>query len=319
MKNHTTAASLLTAVAVTSAALCGQARAHGPVVVLTKDASGTIVTNQLDVTPMSDSASTADYPVGTPSRTFPSNYNASDFASFSTSAYVANTPTNLGAIPMTLVTSGSYPSNTGYYGQLEATDAEGNATLNTGPGYAYGNGGFANGTLFQIVFAGALQYWNGSTFTATPDGEQLQAIRSTNAGAVYANTLTSNGVQGGTGLQVSVSASQNAGSHSQLSYRLMDASGDSTDTAGIDNGLYLASFEVETASTSGTQYGTSLPYYMLFDMNDTSGSRSGMPAVTSAQITAANNYINSTLVPEPASLSLIAASGLLLGRRRRNA
>ena len=288
------------------------ASAHGPTVVLT-DVGGQIVTNQLDVTPQADAASSADYPVGAPARVFPADYDPANLATFATGSYAANTPQNMQAIPMTYVNvANDTTKDSGYYGQLEATDAVGNNTLETGPGYAYGNGGFAAGAVFQITFARPLQYWTGSAFGNTPDGEQLQAIRgsSITPGTGFANTLTSSGVQGGTGLQVSVTASQNAGSHSQLMYRLTDAAGDSTDVAGIADGLYLASFDVGTASTSSVQLTGSLPYYFLFEKDVNND-------VTAAQVTAAVNSLT-TGVPEPTGTALLALGlGIVAGRRVR--
>ncbi len=287
------------------------AMAHGPVIVLT-NVGGVITTNQIDLTPQSDSASTSDYPVGSAARVFPSQYNAGNLTSFLSGAYATNAPSSLLAIPMVpeTVSNDATVKNSGFYGQLEITDGEGNNTLNTGPGYAYGNGGFAAGTVLRVTFASALQYWNGASFGATPNGELLQAIRgsSITAGTGFANTLRSDGVQAGLGLTVSVSSSQNAGSHSQLMYRLMDSLGDSTDTANIADGIYLASFQL---STDNGSLGSSLPYYFLFDKNASGG-------VTQSELLAANAFVSANLVPEPGVAMLgLPLAGVLLGRRRK--
>jgi hypothetical protein len=321
MKNATVIRRSALALALASGLGSASAGAHGPTIVLT-NVNGQIVTNQLDVTPQNDSTIASDYPVGAPARVFPSQYNVANYNSFTASANAANQPSlaAMQAIPMTWVSvSGDTTGNAGYYGQLEVTDAIGNNTLNTGPGYAYGNGGFAAGTIFQITYGSTLKYWNGSSFGVTPDGEQLQAIRgsSITPGTGFANTLTSNGVSGGTGLQVSVSTSQNGGSHSQLMYRLEDSLGNSVEsgetqpsTSQIADGLYLATFDIGTATTSADQLISSQPYYFLFDLNRNND-------VTQAQVNAAVANLNSS-VPEPTSLGLLAIAGVaLLGRRRR--
>src|SRR6185437_5259304 len=87
----------LRSVIIVSGVGSAAAWAHGPVIVLTRDGNNQIVTHQMDVTPQNDAANSSDYPVGAAAQSFPSGYNASNLATFDSSAFSADKPQNLQA------------------------------------------------------------------------------------------------------------------------------------------------------------------------------------------------------------------------------
>ncbi len=347
MKNAVLIRNMALSAAVLSVLPSVPAFAHGPNVVL-QDLNGQIVTNQLDVTPQNDSTNSKDYPIGAPGRVFPSDYDVANYNTFPTSAHAANQPTDMDVIPMQWQTYTSATNdstgNSGFYGQLELTDANGTSTLHTGPGYAYGNGGFnttigssVTGAILRINFDGPLQYWNTSSnsFTAAPDGEQLQAIQGTSftagtnvsGNSIVTNSSTTTAATYGTGLTLNTS-NANPSTHTQFEYRLLESNGSSVDNPGlasnevqptsseIADGIYLATFQVTTDVTSPDQLAPSLPYYMLFEL-DRAGYAATPTATEIAAVAAADSIAQST-VPEPTSLGLLALGGVtLLGRRKR--
>ena len=346
MSTRILSTNILRTAALTAILLTNRALAHGPVIPVNigidpLTGQQQLVTNQIDFSPIMQTSKTNGgsnaYIIGTPARSFPSSYYLPAYNYISATTYPDGSgpktaytpPADTTAIPMVLFTAASGDTtNTGWYGQLEATDGNGTSTPQTGPGFTSGFVG-AN-TIMRLTFANTLLYWNGAAFTSTPNGELLQAIASSKAGtSTYANTLTSptasqlgggsTGTQLGNGVTIVSSAAPGAGDHTQLTYRLMDSAGVSTDASNdLTPGLYLATFQIGTDTTSlnanhapsPNQYETSLPFYYLYDFNPNND-----PSIT-AQEAAAASYINTVLVPEPSCIALAMGSLALLGRRR---
>ena len=214
-----------------------------------------------------------------------------DTANYSDSNPVQNSY----VVPMVQRTLGD--ANDGWYAQFNSTNTE---AVFLGPGIKYGNGGFNGGVTITDTIIDGLKLWNGSSFI-DPGTEQVQGLR----GTISVPTATLATVDSGMGGSFSLvtPAAVTATAHSQVYWRLL---GDgSTSNSASDDGVYLLKLQLTT-----TQAGVAAsdPYYLLLSKN-----------ASSADQTAAQSYVNSTLVPEPASLAAAAvASAGLLARRRRD-
>jgi hypothetical protein len=291
--------------------------AHGPLIPISL-VNGKIVTNQFDFTPVKNSSNVDSYPVGAEARVFPSQFNtATVFDNTATGG--GKSPANAYVVPLLLNSAGG---NTGYYGELETKDGNGSATLHTGPGLAFSEGGFAATTKFLPVFTDVALHWNGSSFQATPYGERIRITSSSVSTSSFSYTYSSplgtpgspsNGgdIVGTATGPVTSAAGTAPGNHKQYAWSLVDALGASNGSS-IADGIYLASLKltaIDPNLTGGSLPGDSLPYYILFEKN-----ASG--AIKLADEQAAAAYVATVVVPEP-GIMLSGIVPLMTLRRRR--
>ena len=155
----------------------------------------------------------------------------------------------------------------------------------------------------------------GGGFTAT-GGELIQGLRGNFSPAGFANGLTSDGVQGGTGLLTGAVGTGNVDNHSQLRWRLLGATRSPVPSAGnvIDDGLYLAVLKVSAYADASatTPYAASLPYALLFEKN-------AGGTVTTADEANARAVVAANVVPEPTGLIGLVGGVYAVTRRRRTA
>jgi len=155
------------------------------------------------------------------------------------------------------------------------------------PGFeAAGGHQIPDETMFGFNILDAVKVWNGSAFV-DPGTEKFNISRTldVNTGA---------GFVGG----FNFFTQSDVGSHAHLTYSLL---GNGSALGGGDNGVYALKLELTSGGLDD-----SLPFYLLLSKN-----------ASSEDATAAFNYA-STLVPEPTSMALIAAGGVLaLSVRRR--
>ncbi|MDB5328185.1 MAG: hypothetical protein JWM57_3754 [Phycisphaerales bacterium] len=187
-------------------------------------------------------------------------------------------------------------ANDGWYAQFNSTNSE---AAYLGPGIKYGSAGFNSGVTITETIADGLKLWDGTSFT-DPGNEQVQGLR----GSIGAPSATLASMDGGVGGSFSLTtpATITATSHSQVYWRLL---GDGlTSASASDDGVYLLTLKL---TTSQAGVAASAPYYLLLSKN----------ASAEAQA-AGQNFVNTTLVPEPAFAGVAAMlSTGLLGRRRR--
>jgi hypothetical protein len=183
-----------------------------------------------------------------------------------------------------------------------------------GPGIAYGYGWtfdplfmtFPAGSNFRITFTDGLKRWNGSSFV-DPGPEQIQMHR-VSANIIVASAITSDtGPFAGMDLPV-IQAPGSAtalDAHNSIRYRLLGTGGTSTEPT--QDGIYLVSMQISSTAAGVTP---SDPYSFILHKNVP---LDDVLAVVSA------TFPNPTLVqvvPEPASLLVFVAGGLLVLRRR---
>jgi hypothetical protein len=231
-------------------------------------------------------------------------------------------------------------NNNGWYGQpdLNTLESQGSTesqvitggTAFTGPGIAWGADG--NGltvptggsiTLTESL-AAPLQVWNGTTFVNSTT-EQLEGIRGS-IGGLTATSLYSPlpaGITPATSTESnswsSTKTAINSDTHNQVEWRLdaiTGTSGTETPDTSPADGIYLATLnasvtEYNANGSVNTAFTPSLPFYVLFEKNNSDGT---FTPVFQSQVAAADAYVQ-TLVPEPSSLTLLALGGLLLSRR----
>ncbi|HUB26992.1 MAG TPA: PEP-CTERM sorting domain-containing protein [Tepidisphaeraceae bacterium] len=266
--------------------------------------------------------------------------------------YYAGQSVRMADVPMVLDTLSGQGSgighsginNNGWYGQpdLNYLESQGSTetevieggTAFTGPGVAWG----ADGNGFSVPSGGSitvtetiaapLQVWNGSTFvTCTTD--QLEGIRGS-IGGLTATSLYSPLPAGFTPATNTESPSWssnktsiNSDTHNQVEWRLDSIDGtDGTETPDLNpaQGIYLAMLtaditEYNSDSSVNDTLTPSAPFYALFELDNSDGSFT--PAFQS-EVNAADTYVQSNVVPEPASIAFLAIGtvAILLRRRR---
>ncbi|MBL9124043.1 MAG: PEP-CTERM sorting domain-containing protein [Planctomycetaceae bacterium] len=185
----------------------------------------------------------------------------------------------------------------------------------SGPGFAPGLSNLQLGSEISLQFLAGLLLWDGATF-ADPGTEQLQAFRGGHA-APSATLSTVDGGPSGS-MTVTPSFTPGAGAHNTARFRLLGDS--SSPTSLSDDGVYLATMQLTSNSTSPV-VAPSDPYYFLLHKNASS-------TVVDAALASllSSQGIDSSMVqvvPEPSSIAIMATGGLLLGftvvRRRQRA
>jgi len=266
--------------------------------------------------------------------------------------YYAGGSVRMADVPMVQDTISGQPAgvpghnginNNGWYGQpdlnyLESqgsteSDVVNGGTAFTGPGIAWGADG--NGlsvpsggsiTLTETL-AAPLQVWNGSSFsTCTTD--QLEGIRGS-IGGLTATSLYSPLPPGYTPATTtespswsSTKTSINSDTHNQVEWRLDAITGaDGTETPDQNpaDGIYLATLTADVVefNANGSVYDdftSSLPFYALFEKDNNDGT---FDPGFQTQVTAADAYVQTNLVPEPYGLAWVAIGVILLTRRSR--
>lgn len=179
-------------------------------------------------------------------------------------------------------------------------------TANSGPGFAYGTGGFSFDETISLNLLDSLKVWNGSSFV-DPGAEQVNIFR----GSVTATTPTFQMTTADTGPFVSTMVvatpvasvdfptTPGPDSHASVRYRML---GDGMNRTSIaDDGVYLLQF-----SLSSTQVGlaASDSFYFLLDKNAPLGD---LTAASSFLLTS-NGFSPSQLqaIPEPGTWALCA-------------
>jgi hypothetical protein len=164
-----------------------------------------------------------------------------------------------------------------------------------GPGVALLDGSFAAGSILKVTYLDGLKLWNGSGF-ADPGTEQIGASTS----ATFAPSVLTKDSVPFDALSLSAVAAT-AGEHKTIRWRLF-GDGSSPNTPS-DDGVYLLKLQL---STDQPGIAPSDPYFFLLSKN--------APA---ADQSAALAYVNANLIPEPATLAIVAAISVALTRRPR--
>lgn len=181
------------------------------------------------------------------------------------------------------------------------------------------------GTNFSYKLIDGLKQWNGSAWV-DPGAEQLQIFRGDGTGAftgTTVNAITSDSATDAAPVTMSlsgISSTTKPGAtsvpHSSVSFRLL---GDGASPAvEADNGIYLLSLRytsTATIGTTGTPVADSDPFYFVMDKSGGFGN-----AISAANALAAANGIPLSqvqVIPEPASLGVLAVVGAAFARRRR--
>ena len=167
----------------------------------------------------------------------------------------------------------------------------------TGPGIAPQAGQFATGSILTLTFVDGLKIWGGTDFV-DPGTEQFDAYRGANrtAGAITSDS--------GPFSSFSFTAITNAAGEHKTAYGRLLGDGIAPNTLS-DDGVYLVGLQL---STSEAGVSPSLPYYFLLSKN-----------ASTADQAAARAYVETYVIPEPASGLLVLVGVLMLGRRRRAA
>ncbi len=165
----------------------------------------------------------------------------------------------------------------------------------TGPGIATALGGFSTGSILSQTFADGLRIWDGAAFV-DPGTEQIDAYR----GATHtAGAVTSDAGPFQSYAFTPISGSSDE--HKTAFFRLL-GDGMLPDTAS-DDGVYLLSLKLTTDEAGVAD---SLPYYFLLNKNASAGDAADALA-----------YLNENIVPEPATVLMLAAAGAGVARRRK--
>lgn len=175
---------------------------------------------------------------------------------------------------------------------------------NSGPGFAFGTGGFLDTATISLNLLDGLRVWNGSSFV-DPGLEQINVFRGSVTAAIPTIQMTT--TDGGTAnIVVSAPPAVPTGleyvgntAHTSVRYRML---GDGALRTSIgDDGVYLLQF-----SLSSTQPGLSAsdPFYFLLDKNAPLGDLSA----ASSFLLSSNGFSASQLqaIPEPGTLALCA-------------
>lgn len=155
--------------------------------------------------------------------------------------------------------------------------------------------GFANGTRLYVRALGDLQYWTGAGFSSVPSGEQLNWQGSSPSIVIGTGTGTPQ-----TRIKT-FTTSDDLHVHAAVSIESI-ADGSDLPTEGV----YLLAAQFLARDASDNLFAQSAPFYVVALLGSDEASHE-----------AAVDYVQSTLVPEPGSLALLASGGLLLRRRRR--
>ncbi len=183
-------------------------------------------------------------------------------------------------------------ANDGWYAQPNSHFAF------TGPGIATALGSFATGSTLSLTFVDGLKRWVGSGFV-DPGTEQIDAYRGSmrTVGAITSDLapfehFSFTAIGGG------------ADEHKTAFFRLL-GDGLSPNTPS-DDGIYLLSLQLLSDDPNVL---ASDPYYFLLNKNGSQGDAAD-----------ALHFVQTHIVPEPATLFMIAAGGALgLCRRKRMA
>lgn len=159
------------------------------------------------------------------------------------------------------------------------------------------------GSRIGINILDALRVWNGTDFSEISD----LAMTVTSPSGTYSVTTPSTSMEVA-GFDLITS---NGNWHKHPWYKLFDPTGVISDATAMPDGIYMFNFELYSDLNTVAD---SDPLYMLFrqDENFTDG------LGTAEQLAAASAYMNSQVVPEPASVVLLltaCAAGLIAWRR----
>ncbi len=189
---------------------------------------------------------------------------------------------------------------------------------NSGPGFAFGTGGFFDSGTISLNLLEGLKVWNGAAFI-DPGLEQINVFRGSVTATTPSIQMTTADAGPITSIVVSAAATMPIGAerlgdsfHTSVRYRML---GDGTSRTALgDDGVYLLQF-----SLSSTQAGldASDPFFFLLDKN--SGA---------VELSAASNYLLTSngfsasqlqAIPEPGTWALCAGLiPLALWSYRRN-
>ena len=171
------------------------------------------------------------------------------------------------------------------------------------PGFnAEAGSGLTPGSQLRFNVLGDLVYWNGTTpspsFGATPADESIRF----NFGASNAFVTDTSGSQPGFTLQT---VQSNGSVHRHLNTFLNGADGNAVAGDGVEPaaGIYAVKLEL---TSSDPLLAASDPFYLVFN--------NGLDESPHEQ---SIEFLAASLVPEPSSMTLLAAGSSLLRRRRR--
>lgn len=163
-------------------------------------------------------------------------------------------------------------------------------------------------TNFGYQILDGLKQWNGGGFV-DPGTEQMQLFRGDGTSVPSIVTSTSDAGPFGT-LALSNIGSLSSNAHSSVGFRLLGdgvSPGLSGATAG-DDGVYLLSLSLYSTAAG---VGASDPFYFVMYKN------ASLAAAMDAAGSLGFDPAQVQVLPEPASISLLAVAGLLVIRRRR--
>lgn len=171
------------------------------------------------------------------------------------------------------------------------------------PGFnAEANSGLTPGSQLRFNVLGSLEYWNGTTaspsFAATPADESIRF----NFGASNALVTDASGSQAGFTLQT---VQPNGSVHRHLNTYLNGADGNAVAGDGVEPAAGIYAVKLELTSSDST-IAASEPFYLVFN--------NGLEEAPHEQ---SIEFLSALLVPEPSSMTLLAAGSLVLRRRRQ--
>jgi len=176
---------------------------------------------------------------------------------------------------------------------------------NSGPGFAFGTGGFLDTATINLNLLDGLKVWNGSSFV-DPGLEQINVFRGSVTAAIPAIQMTTADVGPFPSIVVASPPAVPTGTdylgdtaHTTVRYRML---GDGTSRTSIgDDGVYLLQFSL---SSDQPGLAASDPFFFLLDKNAPLGDLSA----ASSFLLTSNGFSASQIqaIPEPGTWALCA-------------
>jgi len=215
--------------------------------------------------------------------------------------YIAGGKIRIGSAELDGSTVIPLTNDTRVFGSEFGEDDPGQPFLSQDPGFLSESGAFPGGAGNYVGFdvLAGLAYWTGSGFGAVPAGESLQITKGSQSINVSASSVA--------GFYFGIIAS-NEDLHEHLSFELLGADGNPNPGDGIEPtpGVWLLEMTLHP-NMSGVD--SSAPFWIVFNSGGEDFEADHQAAIA---------WVESNLVPEPASAFLLTIGIALIARRTRN-